>query len=177
MGISPMEMMSRAQDERKDFYTMNTAADSRSTGHAHNVAASAGDSRSFSEGSDALTAGSVSPSASSDSLTAGSVSPSAGSDSLTADLMGLNETTRQIHNVGTSLRKRKEPVEATLTCPLVPETTEFLRALSSARQAHSSALGSLASFFSDATSSLSQLSHDLEEHERDTAVSWSRWLS
>lgn len=95
--------------------------------------------------------------------------------SLTADLAGLTEVSRQVHNVGASLRNRREPVDAVLSCPAVPEVSEFLHALSSARQRHSAELGTLASFFADATSSLTQFSRELDGHERSTAASWGRW--
>ena len=97
------------------------------------------------------------------------------SDVITADTGAVSGVGRQAEHVGRVLGRRAEPVDARLECPLVPEASEFLRALSAARSTHSSCLSSLSSFFSDATSALAGFTAEVDDHECGTSAAWERW--
>lgn len=95
--------------------------------------------------------------------------------SITAETIEIDGVGAHVKQVGRSLGRREEPLAATLDCPLVPEASEFLRALSSARDAHASCLSSLSSFFDDASTALHGFSSEIQGHERTTSDAWERW--
>lgn len=80
-----------------------------------------------------------------------------------------------LSDVGRTLGRPVSSAEAQWPVPLVPEASDFLRALSQARRAQSASLQGLSVFFHDANTSLSQFRQSLDTHEQSTAAGWNRW--
>jgi len=80
-----------------------------------------------------------------------------------------------LSDVGRTLGRPVSSAEAQWPVPLVPEASDFLRALSQARREQSASLHGLSVFFHDANTSLSQFIQSLDTHEQSTAAGWNRW--
>ena len=71
-----------------------------------------------------------------------------------------------LSDVGRTLGRPVSSAEAQWPVPLVPEASDFLRALSQARREQSASLHGLSVFFHDANTSLSQFIQSLDTHEQ-----------
>lgn len=94
-------------------------------------------------------------------------------DALTADSELVGQLRRRTQNVSTALQGKVAPLHGAVGMVAPPALKDFLRALSTARDAHDGLLRDAESYFNDATFALGSVQRGLDGHEGEYSHAFS----
>lgn len=94
---------------------------------------------------------------------------------ISADMQGIDATARQLTHIGNTLADPQPVEDAQLHIAALPQASGLIQALQDARCMHGDAVRSLASFYRDASVSLTALQSQIDGHEHATAQAWGAW--